>query len=237
VTDLRQGSFESLVSRPDTHVVYALDGPGRTLLVLFGGIAGGVSMPVFEFFRLTSAMPGKKAFFRDPLRSWYQRGIPGIGDSAESIRDFLQSLIAQANADRVVMVGASAGGFAAILFGTWCNADAVIAFSPQTFIDRTNRELAGDDRWTEQIDALHAAVGPDVPDQDLLNVMPAANSQRQFAIHVSSDDHLDLIHARRVAHIPGVNVVEHERGGHRLVKTLRDRGILQPMLLEALQVS
>ena len=42
------------------------------------------------------------------------------------------------------MAGASAGGFAALLFGSWCGADEVIAFSPQTFVDAENRRLAGD---------------------------------------------------------------------------------------------
>ena len=53
-------------------------------------------------------------------------------------------------------------------------------------------------------------------------------------VHVSTDDPLDLVHAQRIADRGGVEIFEHERGGHRLVKTLRDRGLLQPMLLQAL---
>ena len=53
--------------------------------MLFGGIAGGVSMPVFEFFRVTADFPAKSVFLRDPRRGWYQLGIPGVGDSAADI--------------------------------------------------------------------------------------------------------------------------------------------------------
>lgn len=234
MTELRSGSFESLVARADTHAVLDLDGDGPSLLVLFGGIAGGVSMPVFEFFRMTSGIPGKKAFLRDPRRGWYQLGIPGIGDTALAVGEFLGNVISQAQVDRVVMAGASAGGFAALLFGAWCGADEVLAFSPQTFIDPENRLAHDDTRWAEQIDALHEACHQREATLDLLAVLPARPSSSRFQVHVGSDDALDLFHARRIARVPGVELHEHDRGGHRLVKTLRDRGVLQPLLLQAL---
>lgn len=236
MTELRRGSFESLVSQPETHAVLDLEGDGRVLLVLFGGIAGGVSMPVFEFFRLTSAMPGKKAFLRDPLRSWYQRGVPGIGETGADVRDFLNGVIDRADVDRVVMAGASAGGYAAMLFGAWCMADEVIAFSPQTFIDPPNRERANDTRWAEQIDALHLAPSSGPRVLDLLEVLRGRTHKMRFQVHVSEDDPLDIIHAERISDVPGVEIIRHRAGGHRLVKTLRDRGLLQPMLEGALSI-
>ncbi len=232
--ELRTGSFEGLLAQPDSHVVLDLDGDAPTLLVLFGGIAGGVSMPVFEFFRLTSTMPGKKAFLRDPRRGWYQLGIPGVGESAAEIRRFLDDVIARANVERVVMAGASAGGYAALLFGVWCGASEVLAFSPQTFIDPAQRSAQGDDRWAPQIADLYAAMPGRAATLDLREVLAEAPVRPRLQVHASSDDALDLIHARRIADIPGVELTEHERGGHRLVKTLRDRGILQPLLLQAL---
>ena len=234
MSEVLTGAFDSLTSRPDAHVVLDLETESQTLLVLFGGIAGGVSMPVFEFFRLTSGFPAKKAFLRDPRRGWYQLGIPGVGDSAADVRAFLSAVIERARAERVVMAGASAGGFAALLFGSWCGADEVIAFSPQTFVDAENRGLAGDTRWPEQIDALHQATNGRSATFDLLHVLPDAPGKTRYQVHVSTDDPLDLIHARRIAGLGGVEIFEHERGGHRLVKTLRDRGLLQPMLLQAL---
>src|SRR5829696_909273 len=236
MTEVLTGNFGSLLSRPDAHVVLDLQTESRTLLVLFGGIAGGVSMPVFEFFRLTAGFPAKKAFLRDPRRGWYQRGIPGVGDSAAEVRAFLSAAIERAAVERVVTAGASAGGFAALLFGAWCAADEVIAFSPQTFVDAENRRLAGDSRWPEQIDALHEAIAGRSATLDLLDMLPQNPSKTRFQIHVSTDDPLDLLHAHRVAGRGGVEIHEHDRGGHRLVKTLRDRGLLEPMLLDSLSV-
>ena len=234
MTETRSGAFADLVASPDTHIVFDLDQPGRSLLILFGGIAGGVSMPVFEFFRMTAGYPVKKAFLRDPRRGWYQLGLPGVGETAADVRRLLDDVISHARAERVVMAGASAGGFAALLFGTWCGVDEVIAFSPQTFIDADNRLAAGDDRWAEQIANLHATLEGRGATLDLLDVLPDAATPTRYSVHVSDDDPLDLVHAERIASRGGVELVVHERGGHRLVKTLRDRGVLQPLLLGAL---
>lgn len=234
MTELRSGSFEALVSRPDTHVVLDLATESRTLLVLFGGIAGGVSMPVFEFFRVTADFPVKKAFLRDPRRGWYQLGIPGVGDSAQAVKTLLDDIVARADVDRVVMAGASAGGFAALLFGAACQVDEVIAFSPQTFVDAANRALANDARWPEQIATLHATKASRGLALDLLETLPAHSGKTRFQVHVSADDVLDVLHARRIADRGGVRIIEHERGGHRLVKTLRDRGLLEDILSQAI---
>ena len=190
-------------------------------------------MPVFEFFRLTAGMPGKKAFLRDPRRGWYQLGLPGVGPTAQDVRRYLDRVIIEADVDRVVMAGASAGGYAAMLFGAWCGADKVLAFSPQTFIDAANRTATGDNRWEPQIDRLHAA-NPPAAIYDLREVLAAAAPQ--IALHVSNDDALDLLHAHRVADLPNVTITEHDQGGHRLVKTLRDRGILGPLIQNALRL-
>jgi hypothetical protein len=52
---------------------------------------------------------------------------------------------------------------------------------------------------------------------------------------VSTDDPLDLLHAQRIADRAGIRIIEHENGGHRLVKTLRDRGLLRPLLTAAIE--
>ncbi len=237
MTQVLSGSFESLVARPDTHVVVDLSAESEALLVVFGGIAGGVSMPVFEFFRQASELSARKAFLRDPRRGWYLLGIPGVGDSAAAVGHRLEAIIRQADAKRVVIAGASAGGFAALLFGTTCAADEVIAFSPQTFVDTVNRGRAGDTRWQQQIDTLHLALGTSTATLDLLEVLPTENGKTRYQVHVSTDDELDMFHANRIARCGRVEIVEHERGGHRLVKTLRDRGLLKPLLVNALSGS
>ena len=227
------GRFAAEVTDPRRHVVADFSSESETLLVVFGGIAGGVSMPVYEFFRISDGYPVKRLFLRDPVRSWYLRGLPGIGNEALTVRDALDQAIADSGATRVVLAGASAGGFAALLFGAWLRADAVVAFSPQSFLGGADRREAGDDRWPDQIASLHAALGAEHPHYDVLPHLEATPPS-SIEIHVSGHDHLDLAHARRLAVVSGASVREHGNGGHRLVKALRDSGALRPILLRSL---
>jgi hypothetical protein len=228
--------FAAQVADPRRHAVVDFSPDANALLVLFGGIAGGVSMPVYEFFQVTAGYPAKRLFLRDPRRSWYLRGLPGVGDDAASLERALGETIRQSGCQHVVMAGASAGGFAALRFGARLGVDRVLAFSPQSFVDRPNRLAAGDDRWAEQIAVLHAALGPNDPTFDLLADLRTAAGP-DFAIHVSADDALDLAHARRLLGIPNLTVHEHSGGGHKLVKWLRDTGSLRPLLTDALAIT
>lgn len=225
--------FAALVADPGRHAVADFSPDAGVLLVLFGGIAGGVSMPVYEFFRVTEGYPAKRLFLRDPRRSWYLRGLPGLGDDAAALEAALAETVRQSGCSRVVMAGASAGGFAALRFGSRLHATRVLAFSPQTYIDAARRAATGDDRWHDQITILHGALGPDAPGFDVTTDIASSNGTR-FDVHVSTDDDLDLGHARRLAGLAGVSIHEHEGGGHKLVKWLRDTGKLAPVLAEAL---
>ena len=90
------------------------------------------------------------------------------------------------------------------------------------------RALEQEKEVSRQIDALYDTKGEREVVLDLAEVLPlASNPRTKFQIHVGADDELDMIHARRVSALPGVHLVVHELGGHRLVKTLRDRGMLQ----------
>jgi hypothetical protein len=46
----------------------------------------------------------------------------------------------------------------------------------------------------------------------------------------AADDPLDLLHARWIDGSANVEIVAHEPGGHRPEKTLRDLGLLKPVL-------
>ncbi|MFM9106442.1 MAG: hypothetical protein ACKOWF_07055 [Chloroflexota bacterium] len=225
--------FAAQVADPSRHAVADFSVTSNTLLVLFGGIAGGVSMPVYEFFRVTEGYPAKRLFLRDPRYSWYLRGLPGVGDDEASVVAALRDAIRQSGAARVVVAGASAGGFAAMRMGAAIGAERVLAFSPQTFIDGPGRAAAGDDRWGPQIAALHAALGPESPLYDAIPAVAAAPGVA-FEVHVSDDEPLDMLHAKRLASLPQVTIAIHRRGGHRLVKHLRDNGELRGILARAL---
>ena len=65
----------------------------NVILIMFGGIQGGLGIPLFEFYQLVAKLHVKKIFIRDLNQTWYQMGLKGIMDNLESVADFLKSEI------------------------------------------------------------------------------------------------------------------------------------------------
>lgn len=230
--------FGTAGTDPDGAIATDFSAGGESALVLFGGIAGGVSMPVFEFFRLTAGYPTNKLYLRDPRRAWYLLGLPEAPGGLAGVGERIASEVARSGATRIIAAGSSAGGFAAIRFGVALGAAAVHAFSPQTFLDARQRHAVGDDRWREHVAAVHAAVGADAEDLDLRPFLERhAKHATAITIHVSRADPLDVVHADHLRGLPGVEVVEYAEGGHALVRWLRDTGQLGPLLRHAIGAS
>jgi hypothetical protein len=105
----------------------------KTAIVCFGGKGlkfGGI-LP-FEFLNYLSSNYQDQCdlyFFIDEHQSWYHEGIKGITTSIDDTVLYLKNLLR--NYDKVLFMGTSAGGYAAILFGSLCNVN-VISFIPQT---------------------------------------------------------------------------------------------------------
>ena len=113
-----------------------LEVPGDSLLIIFGGIAGNLGLPPFEFGRMLGGFECKKIFVRDLSQSWYCNGLPGIADSFDGMVAYLAERAKESGAKNVVTIGNSAGGYAALLAGQLLGANRVRAFSPQTFLSQ-----------------------------------------------------------------------------------------------------
>jgi hypothetical protein len=207
---------------------------GSTLLIAFGGMMGKFAgMPAFEFFSLLSREDPtvKRVFVRDLRQAWYQHGVEGVGSGVPEVASRLRELVAESGAQRVVTIGASAGGFGAILFGTLIEADEVHAFSPQTFLDRRRRTLFLDRSNRAQIAALRASSGSAGPFFDLKPVLADATAPTCCVIHYPRYSRTDAIHALRMRTLDRVELRSHRMRGHNVVRRLRDDGAL-PGLLE-----
>src|SRR5215469_9069707 len=99
--------------------MYVASGKERPFVcVAFGGIAQGLGTPVFEFMRTLSMAGVSSLFVKDPSQGWYQRPIEGLGESPAQMASNLGEMLKRNfPGKRVVAVGNSMGGFAAIAFG------------------------------------------------------------------------------------------------------------------------
>lgn len=216
-----------------------LETPGTTLLIAFGGLASRLDgIPPFEFLSALSGQSARRVFVRDLNQSWYQEGVRGISTTLDATTDALRDLVAESGADRIVTLGVSAGGFAAIYFGCRLGADFVLAFGPQTFTSTRLRRWHRDRRWTTEIARIDA-LDPHTTCRDLRPIVAAARTGEhatEIEIHYGRHSRVDRAHARRLRGLEQVSLVEHD-AGHNTAKALKDRGELDPILRRAVAPS
>ena len=112
------------------------------LIVTFGGCMSKVGrIPPFEFLNtLTKWFPDfDKKFYIDLHQCWYHKGIQGISTNIAETKTYLEGIIN--GYKKVLFIGNSAGGYAAILFGSLLHVQSVLAFVPQTILSNTNLEI------------------------------------------------------------------------------------------------
>lgn len=121
-----------------------MDGPGDVLTVYFHGATdrGRFRTPRFERLRSFAALGlGPVMFMSDPcldldsrmVLSWYV-GTEDV-DLAEVTGLMIQTYAAKRGLDKVLLVGNSGGGFAALQQGAYLEGAKVVSFNPQIRID------------------------------------------------------------------------------------------------------
>jgi pimeloyl-ACP methyl ester carboxylesterase len=225
-------ALEPLVD-PRFAVGHDFSSESKTMLVAFAAMSP-LMPPPFHLFEATSDLPVKRLFVRDPARVWYQHGVPGFGDSIDEVAASLRAIIDEQDVARLVAMGSSAGGYAALAFGSLLEADLVIAFSPQTILDRTWLTEVGDQRWPGHFKNLAALGGPDPRWIDLRDALPRERRPgTTFEVRYPSPHEEDARHAERLDGVPGLELIGHERGYHNFIRGLRDRGELREIFNSA----
>jgi pimeloyl-ACP methyl ester carboxylesterase len=211
--------------------------PSTTMLLVFSGMpSGDAGPPPFEFTALTSRLPAKRLFVRDVQGIWYQHGVPGFGRSIDEVVASLRLVLGEQEVKRLVVCGYSAGGYAALLFGTLLQADLVVAFAPQSFLDREWLASVGDDRWDRALDLLESLGGPDDRYVDLRAALSRdSRGGIRYDVHYDGSFPADAPHAARLAGIPGLELYEHPSAGFSLIRSLRVTGDLSRILRSATQ--
>lgn len=83
----------------------------------------------FEWYHTRIAKAHKHIFLRDIFKQWYLKGINKTINSPEKLAAFLQQEVK--GYGNIITIGSSAGGYAAILYGSLIGAQTVFAFNPQ----------------------------------------------------------------------------------------------------------
>ena len=122
--------------------------------------------------------------------------------------------------DKVVFIGGSAGGYAAILFGSLLNVDHVVAFNPQTDLKHVSKYYKTRYNWSKVV--------PEYED-----IIPYLNDTTIYGVYTQEKNHKnDMIHHRH--HSDRLKELEMEnmfvKKVHLGMKGLRDSGELTEII-------
>ena len=82
----------------------------------------------YECYKTRITKEYKHIFLRDIYKQWY---LKGINSQINSPRKLIEWLRSETDGFKIITIGSSAGGYAAILYGSMLNAQKAIVFNPQ----------------------------------------------------------------------------------------------------------
>jgi len=180
----------------------------------------------FEFVKTLTGKNLHRFYVRDSRNRWYQDGVEGLATGIDAAAAAIRNRLEATPFERIMTVGNSMGGYAAILYGILIGADKVVAFAPQSFIGRQMRAEHGDRRWHKDLGRILEA---DMPYPDLLPLI-AGTPGVKIAIYYCDGDPLDRLHAERLRHLPNVSIHALESSDHNVARTLRQWGMLSNII-------
>ncbi len=205
----------------------------KNLLISFGGIRQNIGMPIFEFYNSISDLDCDKIYIRDFNQAWYQLGVDGKISSIDKLYEFLEDIIEEYKYERIVCLGNSMGGYAAILFGVRLKATTILSFSPQSFIGKAHRIYYKDKRWSKYLRKIYRSKLFSKYYDLKLCLKQHSDFDGLIHIYYGSDNKLDEIHAKRLKAFSFVKLNSVE-GDHNIVRSIRDSGQLIKLINDAL---
>jgi len=107
----------------------------QSLVVSFGGYG---QPKEFEFMGVLGKYTVDKIFLKDTSNTTYHGGVKGISTDIESTMEYLRTKIQ--GYSKVLFLGASGGGYGAILFGSLLNITAVLSYYAPTKLIKPGKD-------------------------------------------------------------------------------------------------
>ncbi len=100
-----------------------------TVVILFTGLAHRASIPLPSIDRFFAERNISSIYLRDFNRSFFNHGLKSVENGFDGAVLYLKEQIKKLNSKNVIVIGSSAGGFAAVRYGIALNATCVSTFS------------------------------------------------------------------------------------------------------------
>jgi Tfp pilus assembly protein PilF len=165
----------------------------------------------FTFERSATQLGWNAIFLNIPDRSYYLRGIPGLGADLEASIATLRAAVARIAPARICALGTSMGGFGAALFGAALGIDRVLAIGAETELMLRGSRSRGfiADRFKPAVADLRPAI--------------AAAVATRFLFMVGETDVADIHAAARVSDLRNVTALSVRNAEHEVGRWLARR--------------
>ena len=189
-------------------------------------------MPTFifhNFFKKHDTID--KLFLRDIKRQYYLTGLKHNTNNINETIQFIQDLIKIKKYKKIVGIGCSAGGFAAILYGNLLKFDKIIAFAPQIVINNDKIEIIKDNINAPKTCKFLTNYSKDTFFQKCLNLKSFIPFIPEVEIHFPelASNGIDKRHAEYIQHSK-CKIIGYKSKNHRIALELRDNGILKKII-------
>lgn len=202
----------------------------ETLAIVFSGLGGQFGVSVNTYHAIIQPTGASAVYLYDDERLLHLNGNRVLGRSYEATLQSLKKLIEAWNARRVVCIGNSAGGYAALRYGLELGAEHIVGFSAPTTLER-------DIIWNEGkaravIKRMERYVSPLMI--DLREMAKNRADTCRIDLYYGEDEPIDRARAERLGDLTNVSLHPVSDCGHHAVEwALLMQGELVSILREA----
>lgn len=157
----------------------------------------------FEWYHSRIEKASKHIFVRDVFKQWYLAGINQHINTPDKFLDFLKE---ETKGYELITIGSSAGGYAAILYGSLLHAKQVLAFNPQVEIESLLK------RSSEAKDPLIFRIKDERT--QYFNILPYINKNTDIFYFYSNKSQWDIEQNKHIRDIPNLYKIAYHSKHH-----------------------
>ncbi len=207
-----------------------------TTIVIFGGIDFGLSSLPFGYVdALLSSYRANVVYLRDFAFRAYFEGISSLAPTAEQTLDRLREILERLGTRRLITIGYSVGGFAAIRYGAQLGAQAAISFGAPTTLEE---EFEADSKpgVGYRPKALKRALSFRLTDETKDLVKDLAGTSTRVFCHYAAQYPAEVAHSNRLRDLDNVELRPLNISDHSVAMRAIADGILDRLLVEEIGV-
>ena len=158
----------------------------------------------FEWYNTRINVASKNIFLRDLKKQWYLNGINNQIDSVDKIYDFLKK---ETEGYKTIMIGSSAGGFAAVLLGSKLNSEYILSFNGQFFLSNLLKSS------NEETDPIIFRQQNEPAINKYFSIKPFIHSPEKIFYFFSNKSKWDIENYKHINDL-GINVISFNTNNH-----------------------